>query len=63
MSDKTMKKVSKSFPERSRSRARRLARDQGGAVAVLFALMLAALIPITMPDFAATMTGEDLSTP
>ena len=48
MSDEAMKKVSKSFPERSRSRdrslARRLARDEGGAIAVLFALCLAALI-------------------
>ncbi len=44
MSDKAMTKVSKSFPERSRSRARSLARDQGGAVAVMFALMLTALI-------------------
>jgi Flp pilus assembly protein TadG len=43
-----MTKVSKSFPEllrsRARSRARGLARDEGGAVAVLFALMLGALI-------------------
>ena len=48
MSDKTMKKVSKSFPEpsrsRARSRARSLARDEGGAIAIMFALMLAALI-------------------
>ena len=42
MSDEAMKKVSKS-PELSRSRARRLARDEGGAVAVMLALMLAAL--------------------
>ena len=44
MTDEAMKKVSKSFPELSRSRARSLARDEGGAIAVLFALMLAALI-------------------
>ncbi len=44
MSDKAMKKVSKSFPGLSRSRARSLARDEGGAVAVMFALMLAALL-------------------
>ena len=43
MSDKAMTKVSKSFPERSRSRARSLARDEGGAIAVMFALMLVAL--------------------
>ncbi len=39
MSDNAMKKVSKSFPEITRS----LARDEGGAVAVMFALMLVAL--------------------
>ncbi len=44
MSDKAMKKVSKSFPELTRSRVRRLARDEGGAIAVMFALMLAALL-------------------
>ena len=47
MSDEAMKKVSKSFPElsgsRARSPARHLARDEGGAVAVMLALMLAAL--------------------
>ena len=42
MSDEAMKKVLKS-PELSRSPARRLARDEGGAVAVMLALMLAAL--------------------
>lgn len=41
-----MKKVSKSFPELSRSRARSLARDEGGAVAVMLALMLAALLGV-----------------
>ena len=44
MSDEAMKKVSKSFPELSRSRARSLARDEGGAVAVMFVLMLGALV-------------------
>ncbi|MEE9249823.1 MAG: Tad domain-containing protein, partial [Alphaproteobacteria bacterium] len=41
-----MKKVSKSFPELSRSRARSLARDEGGAIAVMLALMLAALLGV-----------------
>ena len=48
MSDEAMKKVSKSFPELSRSRARslarHLARDEGGAVAVMFVLCLGALV-------------------
>ena len=44
MSDEAMKKVSKSFPELSRSRARSLARDEGGAVAVMLVLCLGALI-------------------
>ncbi len=44
MSDRAMKKVSNSFPELSRSRTRHLARDEGGAVAVMFALMLTALL-------------------
>ena len=44
MSDKAMKKVSKSFAELSRSRAYSLAREEGGVIAVMLALMLTALL-------------------